>query len=78
MDNALLQLAQITGQKPAVRRAKKSISNFKLRKGQGVGCVVTLRGSRMYEFYERLVRFALPSGDKVRVCRHCNEQLDKV
>lgn len=60
MDNAMLQLAQITGQKPALRRAKKSISNFKLRKGQGVGCVATLRGPRMYEFFERLVKFALP------------------
>ena len=60
MDNAVAQLAQITGQKPAVRRAKKSISNFKLRKGQAVGCMVTLRGARMYEFFERLTRFALP------------------
>ena len=60
MDAAVAQLAQLSGQKPAIRRAKKSISNFKLRKGQAVGCVVTLRGARMYEFLERLVRFTLP------------------
>jgi len=60
MDAAMEQLAVITGQHPVIRRAKKSISNFKLRKGQPVGCLVTLRGPRMYEFFERLVRFALP------------------
>jgi large subunit ribosomal protein L5 len=60
MDAALEQLAVITGQRPMIRRAKKSISNFKLRKGQPIGCVVTLRGARMYEFFERLVKFALP------------------
>lgn len=60
MDAAVAQLAAITGQKPALRRAKKSISNFKVRRGQPVGCKVTLRGARMYEFLERLVRFALP------------------
>ena len=60
MDAAISQLATIAGQQPVIRRAKKSISNFKLRKGQPVGCVVTLRGTRMYEFLDRLVRFALP------------------
>lgn len=60
LDSASAQLAMITGQKPAVRRAKKSISNFKLRKGQPISCVVTLRGARQYEFFERMVRFALP------------------
>lgn len=60
MDTAMEQLAQITGQRPVVRRAKKSISNFKLRKGQPIGCLVTLRGVRMYEFFERMLRFALP------------------
>jgi large subunit ribosomal protein L5 len=60
LDAAVDQLAQIAGQRPVVRRAKKSISNFKVRKGQAIGCVVTIRGPRMYEFFERLVRFALP------------------
>lgn len=60
LDAAREQLAAIAGQAPAVRRAKKSISNFKLRRGLPIACVVTLRGNRMYEFFERMVRFALP------------------
>lgn len=60
MDAAMADLGQITGQKPAVRRARKSISNFKLREGATVGCMVTLRGARMYEFYDRLVSMAVP------------------
>ena len=52
--------AQITGQKPSMRRAKKSISNFKLREGVPIGCMVTLRGARMYEFYDRLINVAVP------------------
>ncbi|MEK7475521.1 MAG: 50S ribosomal protein L5 [Candidatus Coatesbacteria bacterium] len=60
LDAAVEQLARIAGQRPSVRRSKKSISNFKIRKGQAIGCMVTLRGPRMYEFFERLVRFALP------------------
>ena len=60
LDAAMNELGQITGQRPALRRAKKSISNFKLREGVGVGCSVTLRGARMYEFYERLVSVAVP------------------
>jgi len=60
MDAAVEQLATIAGQRPVIRRAKKSISNFKLRKGQSVGAVVTIRGARMYEFFERFVRFTLP------------------
>jgi large subunit ribosomal protein L5 len=54
------ELAQITGQKPRVTRAKKSISAFKLRSGMPVGCFVTLRGNRMYEFLERLIKIAIP------------------
>jgi large subunit ribosomal protein L5 len=54
------ELARITGQKPVVRRAKKSIAAFKVRKGQPVGTSVTLRGDRMYEFLDRLVTIALP------------------
>jgi len=60
LDAAMEQLGIIAGQKPALRRAKKSISNFKVRKGQAVGCVVTLRGRIMYEFFERMVKFVLP------------------
>jgi large subunit ribosomal protein L5 len=53
-------LAKVTGQRPSVTKAKKSISNFKLREGMPVGAVVTLRGDRMYEFMDRLVSVALP------------------
>jgi large subunit ribosomal protein L5 len=60
LDAAAAEMAQITGQRPAIRKAKKSIANFKLRAGQPVGCMVTLRGARMYEFYDRLVNVALP------------------
>lgn len=60
LDGAISDLAAITGQKPAVRRARKSISNFKLRKGMAIGCKVTLRGDRMYEFLDRMITFALP------------------
>jgi len=56
----MVELAQITGQKPRVNRARKSISNFKLRAGMPVGCSVTLRGERMYEFFDRLVNIAIP------------------
>ena len=60
LDGAVADLTAITGQKPAIRRAKKAISNFKLREGIPVGCMVTLRGERMFEFWDRLVNFALP------------------
>lgn len=60
MDAAVHELAQITGQRPSVRKAKKAISNFKLRAGLPIGCMVTLRGSRMYEFYDRLINVAVP------------------
>ena len=60
LDAAMNELGQITGQRPAVRRAKKSISNFKLREGVPIGCAVTLRGARMYEFYDRLINVAVP------------------
>ena len=60
MDKAIEELAQISGQRPEVRRARKSIANFKLREGQPIGCRVTLRGQRMYEFLDRLVSVALP------------------
>ena len=60
LEDAKTELALITGQKPAETRAKKSISNFKLRKDQAIGAKVTLRGERMYEFLERLIKTALP------------------
>ena len=60
MDGAVNELAQIAGQKPVVTKAKKSIAAFKLREGMPIGCMVTLRGDRMYEFFDRLVNVALP------------------
>jgi len=60
LDAAKNELGQITGQLPAVGRAKKSISSFKLRKGQAIACYVTLRDRRMYEFFDRLVNIVLP------------------
>lgn len=60
IDIGVYTLTRITGQKPVVTRAKKSISTFKLREGLPIGCSVTLRGNRMFEFMERLVHFSLP------------------
>ncbi len=60
LDNAVGDLTKITGQKPVVTKAKKSIANFKVRVGYPIGCMVTLRGNRMYEFLDRLVSVAMP------------------
>jgi large subunit ribosomal protein L5 len=60
IDSAVEELAAITGQKPVVTKAKKAIANFKLRAGLPIGAMVTLRGDRMYEFFDRLVNVALP------------------
>lgn len=60
IDEAVADLATITGQKPVVTKAKKSIATFKLREGQAIGCKVTLRGQRMYEFLDKLISIALP------------------
>jgi large subunit ribosomal protein L5 len=60
MDAAVNELGQIAGQKPVVTKATKSIAQFKLREGQSIGCMVTLRGDRMFEFLDRLVNVALP------------------
>ncbi len=60
LDSAVSDLSRITGQKPAVKRAKKAISNFKLKAGMPIGCMVTLRKNRMYEFFDRLVNVAIP------------------
>jgi large subunit ribosomal protein L5 len=60
MEKATEELAAISGQKPLVRKSKKAIANFKLRAGLPIGCMVTLRGARMWEFFDRLVNVALP------------------
>jgi large subunit ribosomal protein L5 len=60
LDNAVAELEAITGQKPIITKARKSIATFKLRQGMPIGCCVTLRRERMYEFFDRLVNVALP------------------
>ncbi len=60
LDAATQELGQIAGQRPVITRAKKSIANFKIRKGMAIGCMVTLRGERMYEFLDRLSNIVLP------------------
>lgn len=60
LDEAVAELAQITGMKPVVTRARKSIANFKLREGMPIGCKVTLRSEKMYEFLDKLVTISLP------------------
>ena len=60
IDNAMEDLAKISGQKPVVTRARKSIAGFKIREGYPIGCMVTLRGIRMYEFLDRFITVALP------------------
>ncbi len=60
MDNAVADMQKIAGQKPLVTNARKSVANFKIREGYPVGCKVTLRGARMYEFLDRLVSVAMP------------------
>ncbi len=60
LEQAVEDLSLITGQRPIITRAKKSVSGFKLRQGMAIGCKVTLRGDRMYEFFDRLVNVALP------------------
>ena len=60
LEEAVSELTQITGQKPVITKAKKSIANFKLREGMNIGCKVTLRGERMYDFFDKLVTISLP------------------
>ena len=60
LEDAVAEMSLITGQRPVTTKAKKSIANFKLRKGQEIGAKVTLRGARMYDFLERLIKMALP------------------
>jgi large subunit ribosomal protein L5 len=71
LDGAAAELAAITGQKPVITRAKKAIANFKLRQGIAIGCMVTLRRERMYEFLDRLIHVALP---RVRDFRGVSER----
>jgi large subunit ribosomal protein L5 len=73
LERAMEDMTAIAGQKPAVTRAKKSISNFKLREGMRVGCRVTLRGDRMYEFLDRFINFATP---RIRDFRGLSPKLD--
>lgn len=70
LDDAVSDLAIIAGQQPVITRAKKSVASFKLREGQAIGCKVTLRGSRMYEFLDKLISIALP---RVRDFRGINK-----
>lgn len=60
LDNAVADLASISGQKPLVTKARKSVAGFKIRQGYPIGCKVTLRGERMWEFFERLITIAVP------------------
>ena len=69
LDTASEDIATITGQKPIITRSKKSIANFRLREGMQIGIAVTLRGRRMYEFFDRLVNAALP---RIRDFRGCS------
>ena len=71
LDAAVNELGQIAGQKPVITKAKKSIAAFKLREGMAIGCMVTLRGDRMYEFLDRLLNIALP---RVRDFRGVNKK----
>ena len=60
LDSAVGDLEKITGQKPVITKAKKSVANFKIREGMSIGCKTTLRGEKMYEFVDRLINLALP------------------
>jgi large subunit ribosomal protein L5 len=60
LDSAINELTAITGQRPVITKARKSIASFKLRKGMSIGCMVTIRGERMYDFFDKLVNIALP------------------
>jgi len=60
LESAVKDLTEISGQKPVITKAKKSVANFKIREGMAIGCKVTLRGERMYEFADRLINLALP------------------
>ena len=69
VDNAVADMTKIAGQKPAVTRTRKAIANFKIREDMPIGCKVTLRGERMYDFLDRLVTIAFPRVRDFAVCR---------
>src|SRR5258708_15134624 len=71
LEQSAEQLGQITGQKPQIRKARKAVSAFRLRENNPIGCMVTLRGRRMYEFIDRLISIALP---RIRDFRRVNPQ----
>ena len=71
LDNAVADLAAISGQKPLVTKARKSVAGFKIRQGYPIGCKVTLRGERMWEFFERLITIAVP---RIRDFRGLSDQ----
>ncbi len=73
IDSAVRDMATITGQKPTIRKARRSIAGFKLREGMPIGCAVTLRGDRMWEFADRLIAVVLP---RIRDFRGVKEKLD--
>jgi len=73
LDSAVDEMATIAGQKPVVTRSRKAIANFKLRENMPIGCMVTLRGNRMYEFFDRLVNVALP---RVRDFKGLSDRFD--
>jgi len=70
LEAAAVDLGAITGQKPAITRAKKSVANFRIRQGMAIGCRVELRGERMYEFLDRLITVALPRIREIRGLRY--------
>ncbi|MHC4821678.1 MAG: 50S ribosomal protein L5 [Planctomycetota bacterium] len=74
LDAAMRDLAQITGQRPQATRAKKSVSQFRLREGMPIGCRVTMRGARMYEFLDRLINVVIP---RIRDFRGLKTKFDK-
>ena len=75
LESAVADLEKIAGQKAVVTRAKKSVANFKLREGMPIGCKVTLRGERMYEFADRLINLALPRGNAKLIKRSANSYI---
>ena len=74
LDSAIGDMEKITGQKAVVCKAKKSVANFKLREGMPIGCKVTLRGDKMYEFADRLINLALPRVRDFRILTRSTEE----
>ena len=74
LESAQAELSQITGQKAVLTYAKKSIANFKLREGMPIGCKVTLRKEKMYDFFEKLIKISLPRSEERRVGKECRSR----